>query len=65
MKYKILYTKAYKKAIKHFAPTVFQILESVNDTLAKGEKLAAKYKDHLLKRAFKDFRECHLSLTCF
>ena len=60
MKYKILYSKAYKKAIKHFTSADLELLESVIDTLAKGEKLEAKYKDHSLKGAYKNFRECHI-----
>lgn len=60
MKYKILYSKVYKKAIKHFVPADLELLESVIDTLANGEKLEAKYKDHSLKGAYKAFRECHI-----
>ena len=35
-------------------------LKIVIETLACGETLAPEYRDHQLKGAFKDCRECHI-----
>ncbi|MFB1289187.1 type II toxin-antitoxin system YafQ family toxin [Helicobacter pylori] len=37
-----------------------KLLYKVVENLAKEQPLAPKYKDHPLKGALKDFRECHL-----
>ncbi len=36
-------------------------LESVVVKLANGEKLEAKYSDHILTGNWKGYRECHIS----
>ena len=53
------YRKAYKKVIKH-KDINLELLGEVIDRLARGEKLAAKYKDHQLTGELKEFRECHV-----
>ena len=35
------------------------LFRSVIEILAQGQPLSAKHKDHQLKGAFKDCRECH------
>ena len=37
-----------------------QLLNTVVQTLANGETLDPKYKDHSLTGNFRDFRECHI-----
>ncbi len=53
------YRKSYKRVSKH---TNFdhKVLEYVVSTLARGEILDAKHKDHQLSGEFKDYRECHI-----
>lgn len=58
-KYKILYSKEYKKAIKKFKKDIC-LIENIIDRLANDEILEPKYKDHKLKGEYKDFRECHI-----
>jgi len=38
-----------------------ELLQAVVDQLAAGEKLAEKYKDHLLSGDYGGFRECHIT----
>jgi len=52
------FKKDYKRAKKRGLP--LKELREVVDTLAKGEKLDMRYKDHQLKGNMKDFRECHI-----
>lgn len=55
------YERSYKKLVRSgVKPTVLNILDSVIDTLAKGEALDDKYKDHRLAGDLKDYRECHI-----
>ena len=64
MKYAIVKTKRFKTAYKRvsqlpaFKKETFRV---VIETLAEGNKLDAKYKDHRLTGNLKDFRECHLA----
>lgn len=37
------------------------LLESVVEQLAAGQKLAEKYKDHMLTGDYGGFRECHIT----
>lgn len=60
MKYKVLYAKAYKKAIKNLRSKELQTLESIIDKLAKGERLETRHNDHKLQGEFTGFRECHI-----
>jgi mRNA interferase YafQ len=61
--YKITYTRKYKsslkKVVRHkdFDSATF---EKVTDTLARGEKLIARHRDHQLTGTLKEFRECHV-----
>ncbi len=51
-----------KKTLKKLVKNGFdlKLLYKVVENLAKEQPLAPKYKDHPLKGALKDFRECHL-----
>lgn len=59
-KYELIYSKAYKKAIKKLNKSDLKLVENVLDRLANDENLEPKYKDHQLLGEFKDFRECHI-----
>lgn len=37
-----------------------ELLEKVVDTLARGEKLDDKYRNHLLKGKYKGYYDCHI-----
>lgn len=53
------FKKDYKRAKKQGRP--LKELRTVINKLARGEKLAARYKDHSLKGPFKkEHRECHI-----
>ncbi|GAA8245341.1 type II toxin-antitoxin system mRNA interferase toxin, HP0892 family [Helicobacter pylori] len=58
IKHHILYKKDFKKLVKNGFG--LKLLYKVVENLAKEQPLAPKYKDHPLKGALKDFRECHL-----
>lgn len=53
------YRKAYKRVSRH-KDFEQDVLDKVIDTLARGEKLEPKYRDHQLTGEFKDYRECHV-----
>ncbi|GAA7939699.1 hypothetical protein JP0534_14330 [Helicobacter pylori] len=55
-------SKKFDKDLKILVKNGFdlKLLYKVVENLAKEQPLASKYKDHLLKGALKDFRECHL-----
>ena len=36
------------------------LIRTVIETLARGQTLSPKYRDHQLKGVFKDCRECHI-----
>ena len=62
MKYEIKFTNQFKKDIK-LAKKQGKNLEklySVIETLANGEPLEQKYKDHNLTGNYKNCRECHI-----
>ncbi len=52
------FEKQYKKISKNTKD--ISLVDEVIMKLLNGEKLEAKYKDHLLKGNFKGFRECHI-----
>ncbi len=64
MKYEIVRTKRFKtaykrvKSLKGFKSEIF--LEIV-ETLASGNPLHEKYRDHKLTGNLKHFRECHVA----
>ncbi len=53
------YRKAYKRISKH-KNFNRQLLEDIINTLARGETLPDKYRDHQLSGELSDRRECHL-----
>ena len=62
MKYEIKFTNQFKKDIK-LAKKQGKNLEklySVIETLANGEPLEEKHRDHNLTGNFKSCRECHI-----
>ena len=61
-KYKIVPSTKFKKDYKRAKKRGLKLeeLKEVVDTLAKGNKLDPKYKDHQLKGNMKDYRECHI-----
>jgi len=62
MKYALRRTTRFKKSLKLAIKQGLKIdlLQEVVDTLQKGEKLDAKYKDHKLEGNYKGTRECHI-----
>lgn len=59
MKYKLRYSKAYKKGIKKLNSDRL-LLENILSKLANGEKLESKYKNHTLKGNLKGIWDCHI-----
>ncbi|GHQ57713.1 hypothetical protein VN1227_07460 [Helicobacter pylori] len=55
-------SKKFDKDLKILVKNGFdlKLLYKVVESLAKEQPLDPKYKDHPLKGALKDFRECHL-----
>ncbi len=55
-------SKKFDKDLKILVKNGFdlKLLYKVVENLAKEQPLAPKYKDHPLKGALKDFKECHL-----
>lgn len=56
-------TKSYRKAYKRISQNVdfdATLLEKVINTLARGEKLHEKYRDHQLSGEMRNCRECHI-----
>lgn len=49
MKYKIVYSKEYQKAIKKLSQNDLRLVEEVLEKLANGKTLEARHKDHKLK----------------
>ncbi|MEK7086178.1 MAG: type II toxin-antitoxin system YafQ family toxin [Patescibacteria group bacterium] len=61
--YLVRSTKGYRKAYKQVSKQKgfdADLLGEIIDTLARGEKLDQKYKDHQLTGEMKDSRECHI-----
>ena len=62
MKYQVKFTSQFKKDLKKAQKQGKNIdkLMHVIETLAKGEKLDEKYRDHELTGNYKGYRECHV-----
>lgn len=64
MKYKIRSTSIFNKDLKRASKRGLSLekLSLVINTIANGEKLDKKYRDHLLinNRKYKNVRECHI-----
>lgn len=64
IKYKVKYSKAFKKQLKKVIKQGKNIdkLLTVVDILSKGNELEEKYKDHALldNKYYKNCRECHI-----
>lgn len=60
--YNIISSSKFKKDLKTAIKRGYNItlLDEVVTTLAKGEKLPSKYKDHLLSGIYTGCRECHI-----
>ncbi|PDW62946.1 addiction module toxin component, YafQ family protein [Helicobacter pylori] len=53
-------SKKFDKDLKILIKNDLKLLYKVVGNLATEQPLAPKYRDHPLKGALKDFRECHL-----
>lgn len=53
-------SKKFGKDLKILVKNDLKLLYKVVGNLATEQPLEPKYKDHPLKGALKDFRECHL-----
>lgn len=64
MKYKIVPSRRFKRDLRNAKKRGYDLdlLECIVDTLAAGETLEPKYKDHALVGNYKDCRECHITL---
>lgn len=62
-KYGIVLTSMFKKDLKLAKKRGYDLslLNNVVDTLAMGQPLAEKYKDHNLVGNYKGCRECHIT----
>lgn len=62
-KYGIVLTSMFKKDLKLAKKRGYDLslLNNVVDTLAMGQPLAEKYKDHSLIGNYKGCRECHIT----
>ncbi len=58
--YSIFRTTNFKKQYKKLSIKDKLFTKDIIITLAKGEELNQKYKDHKLTGNFKDLRECHI-----
>jgi len=58
--YSIFRTTSFKKDYKKLSNKEKELLKSVIVTLANGEELDAKFKDHKLIGNYLDCRECHI-----
>lgn len=56
------FDKSYKRILRSggLKPRVVADLAEVVETLRKGQRLAADYKDHQLSGNMKSYRECHI-----
>jgi len=61
-KYRPVETALYKRTFRAIKKRGYDLtlLEEPITTLAKGEPLPPKYKDHRLQGRLADFRECHI-----
>jgi mRNA interferase YafQ len=63
IKYEVVLSTKYKSALKkccRHKDFDKDLLEKVVITLANGETLSPKYKDHQLIGSLQDYRECHI-----
>ena len=62
-KYSIVITSMFKKDLKSAKKRGYDLslLKNVVDTLAMGQPLAEKHKDHSLVGNYKGCRECHIT----
>lgn len=60
MKYKIIYTKQFKKSFKKLNEINQNKVLTILEKIANDEHLEAKYNDHTLKGKFSDYRDCHV-----
>ena len=58
--YRIFRTNSFKRDYKKLAPREKSELRLVIETLARGEELEEKYKDHKLLGNYLGCRECHI-----
>jgi len=58
----VVLSNMFKKDLKLAAKRGYNLdlLENVVDTLARGEKLTDKFRDHELVGNYSGFRECHI-----
>lgn len=58
----VVLSNRFKKDLKLAAKRGYNLdlLENVVDTLARGEKLTEKFRDHELIGNYSGFRECHI-----
>ena len=58
----VVLSNRFKKDLKLAAKRGYNLdlLENVVDTLARGEKLTEKFRDHELIGNYAGFRECHI-----
>ena len=58
----VVLSNRFKKDLKLAAKRGYNLdlLENVVDTLARGEKLTEKFRDHELVGNYSGFRECHI-----
>lgn len=63
MKYNIVPSNKFKKDLRLAIKRGYDIslLETIVDTLANGQKLPARNKDHALSGNYANCRECHIT----
>jgi mRNA interferase YafQ len=62
MKYNVKYSSRIKKQIKQLNKRNYDLslFHEVVDTLARGEVLDQKHRDHALKGKWNGYRDCHI-----
>lgn len=60
IKYKLIKSKEFKKAVKKLNQKDIDLLIEVLDKLINNQTPEPKHKDHKLKGKYKDLRECHI-----
>lgn len=60
--YRLKFTSAFKKGYKRMKKRGedIDLLDKAIEMLVKGEKLPAKYGDHVLKGEYNGYHECHI-----
>ena len=63
MKYKVEYATKFRRQYKRLIKRGYNmdLLKTVVDKLANGEKLEPKHRDHALSGNWIGFRECHIA----